>query len=281
LPPLIFAVGGALPMPHARMTGTAWDRRREDYAYTRELDGPGWAWEFLRRNEQFRRDCRLNRVGHPAAIRHASGATLYRPRRRFLAAEKWGLELFANPDKTALETDIFWLTHLQSHAIQCQCYPTVTNEPDALSLEKFHVRRGILIGGENEHIAVRGTRCSASMVIGSGTLLFGKANVSFIHNGLTTSSRHYQTTLILNKMTSKLANSNRRTAQKYSKFFEYLIALDGRLAGLSYREIAIVLYGLNGVETTWSDDTRGYKSKVIRASKNGFKLMERGYLKLL
>jgi hypothetical protein len=119
------------------------------------------------------------------------------------------------------------------------------------------------------------------MVIGSGTLLFGKANVSFIHNGLTTSSRHYQTTLILNKMTSKLANSNRRTAQKYSKFFEYLIALDGRLAGLSYREIAIVLYGLNGVETTWSDDTRGYKSKVIRASKNGFKLMERGYLKLL
>lgn len=268
-------------MPHARMTGTAWDRRKEYYAYTRELDGPGWAWEFLRRNEAFRRDCRLNRAGHPIAIRHVSGATLYRPRRRFFAAEEWGLELFADPDKSALETDIFWLSHLQSHAVQCRCHPTVTSEPDALSLDKFRARRGILIGGDKEHIIVRGPRCSASMVIGSGTLLFGKASVAFIHNGLTTSSRHHQTMRILARMTTSSANNNRRKSHKDSKLLEYLIALDGRLAGFSYRDIAIILYGRKTVETTWSDDTRGYKSKVIRACRNGFQLMDRGYLKLL
>mgnify|MGYP003764624467 CR=1 FL=1 len=86
---------------------------------------------------------------------------------------------------------------------------------------------------------------------------------------------------ILANMTSKRANNNRRPAQKNGKLLEYLIALDCRLAGLSYREIAIILYGRKTVETTWSDDTRGYKSKVIRACKNGFKLMNRGYLKLL
>ena len=45
-------------MPHARKTGTAWDRKREDYAYTRELEGTGWAWEFLRRNASYRDDFR-------------------------------------------------------------------------------------------------------------------------------------------------------------------------------------------------------------------------------
>lgn len=268
-------------MPHARMTGTAWDRRKEDYAYTRELDDPGWAWEFLRRNEAYRRDCHLNRVGHPIAIRHVSGATLYRPQRRFLAAEEWGLELFANPDKTALETDIFWLSHLQSHAVQCQCHPAVSEAPGALSLDMFKGRRGILIGFDKEHIIVRGPCCSASMVIGCGTLLFGKASVAFIHNGLTTSSRHYQTMRILVQMTTSSANNNRPKSRKESKLLEYLIGLDGRLAGLSYREIAVILYGRKTVETYWSDDTRGYKSKVIRACKNGFKLKDKGYLKLL
>tara|TARA_R110001599_G_scaffold214247_5_gene412286 strand:- start:605 stop:1459 length:855 start_codon:yes stop_codon:yes gene_type:complete len=28
-------------------------KKLEDYAYTDKLDGPGWAWEFLRRNENF------------------------------------------------------------------------------------------------------------------------------------------------------------------------------------------------------------------------------------
>ncbi len=268
-------------MPHAQKTGTAWDRRKEDYAYTRELDRPGWAWEFLRRNEEFRRDCRMNRAGQPKAIQHVSGAALYRPRRRFLAAEAWGLELFADPNKTALEVDVFWFSNLKSNTVQCNCRQSNGNESHALSLDMFHGRRGILIGAVAEHIVVCGPRCSASMVIGSGTLLFGKANVAFIHNGLTTSSRHYQTTRILTKLTSKSANNNRRVPQKDSKLLEYLIALDGRLAGLSYREIAIILYGRKTVETTWSDDTRGYKSKVIRACKGGFKLMDRGYFALL
>ncbi len=27
-----------------------------DYNYTKRLDGPGWAWEFLRRNPDYRND---------------------------------------------------------------------------------------------------------------------------------------------------------------------------------------------------------------------------------
>lgn len=268
-------------MPHARKTGTAWDRRKEDYAYTRELDGPGWAWEFLRRNEDFRRDYRLNRAGIPVAIHHVSGATLYRPRRRFLAAQAWGLELFADPNKTALATDVFWLPHNCRHAVQCHCRPADGDASDAISLETLRGRHHVLVGPDNEHIVVSDAGCSASMVVGSGTMLFGKCIVSFVHKGLKTAQRHHETMRILAGMTTSSANNNRRNMHKDSKLLEYLIALDGRFASLSYRDIAIILYGRKTVETTWSDDTRGYKSKVIRACKNGFQLMDRGYLKLL
>tara|TARA_B100000315_G_scaffold247817_1_gene277047 strand:- start:722 stop:1528 length:807 start_codon:yes stop_codon:yes gene_type:complete len=37
------------------MTKTDW-RKKEDYAYTDDLDKQGWAWEFLRRNPEYRKD---------------------------------------------------------------------------------------------------------------------------------------------------------------------------------------------------------------------------------
>jgi Family of unknown function (DUF6499) len=40
-------------MPHANRSGTAWDRKIEDYLYLCQLGRPGLAWEFLRRNSQY------------------------------------------------------------------------------------------------------------------------------------------------------------------------------------------------------------------------------------
>ena len=66
-----------------------------------------------------------------------------------------------------------------------------------------------------------------------------------------------------------------------SKYRDYLLALDGRLAGRSYRDIAEVLYGSDTIGTTWADDTRGLKSKVRRAVDCGLALMNGGYRELL
>ncbi len=60
-----------------------------------------------------------------------------------------------------------------------------------------------------------------------------------------------------------------------------LIALDGRIAGRSYREIAIVLYGEARVAEEWSDIGRILKNRTIRAAKRGRALMQGDYVKLL
>jgi hypothetical protein len=66
-----------------------------------------------------------------------------------------------------------------------------------------------------------------------------------------------------------------------SKYFDYLVALDGHLAGRSYRDIAEVLYGTDRIGSYWTDDSRGYKSKVRRAVACGLALMNNGYRDLL
>ena len=60
-----------------------------------------------------------------------------------------------------------------------------------------------------------------------------------------------------------------------------LRALDGSLAGASYREIAVVLIGADRVQANWRDDNDHLKNRIRRAVQRGRILMNKGYLRLL
>jgi hypothetical protein len=61
----------------------------------------------------------------------------------------------------------------------------------------------------------------------------------------------------------------------------YLIALDGHLAGRSYREIAQVIYGVERVKDVWTSESQFLKDRVRRAVVRGIELMNGGYRDLL
>jgi hypothetical protein len=58
-------------------------------------------------------------------------------------------------------------------------------------------------------------------------------------------------------------------------------ALDGHLAGATYREIAEVLFGTARVPTGSSWKTHDLRGRTIRLVRRGLKLMRGGYLDLL
>ena len=268
-------------MPQVRKTGTAWELCLDDYAYTRGLDHAGWAWEFLRRNEDYQYYFRTNRAGHPVAIQHVSGATLYRPQRRFLEAEAWGLVLFADPEKSASEADIFWLPGLPTHSATCHARPANDNEIDVISLSKFKCRRAVLAGIDTEMISVKGLGKCINLMVKRGSLLFGDTVLSFFHEGLSTASRHFETMRILTQFSGETDDASSAVDSRHYKYLAYLVALDGHLAGRSYRDIAEVLYGSDRIGPYWTDDSRGYKSRVRRAVERGLALMNGGYRDLL
>lgn len=65
--------------------------RLSDYDHLRFLSRSRVAWEYLRRNPDYRRDWRLCAPGRPRPIPLADDTVLLRARRRFARAEAWGL----------------------------------------------------------------------------------------------------------------------------------------------------------------------------------------------
>ena len=60
-----------------------------------------------------------------------------------------------------------------------------------------------------------------------------------------------------------------------------LIALDGRQATASYRQIAIAMVGTARAKEAWSSASRALKDRVRRALAKGKELRDGGYLKLI
>ena len=60
-----------------------------------------------------------------------------------------------------------------------------------------------------------------------------------------------------------------------------LMALDLRLTGRSYRQIAIAIYGENAVQNDWNNPNQTMKNRLIRSVKRGSQMMNGGYRKLL
>jgi hypothetical protein len=268
-------------MPQVRKTGTAWELCLDDYAYTRRLDHAGWAWEFLRRNEDYHYDFRTNRAGHPVPIKHASGAIVLRLRRRVLAAERWGLHCFADPKKAAHEANVFWLADQLRSGVNCTLRFANDNELGALSLASFAGQRSVLVTPNDEHVVVTCNQVSAHMVVRNSTFLIGESVVTFEIIGLEEPAKSFEAIRTLRAMRSNQCAQSTFQDEYRSKYFDYLLALDGHLAGRSYRDIAEVLYGSEHVGPCWTDDSRGYKSKVRRAVERGLALMNGGYRDIL
>ena len=269
-------------MPQDQRLGTARDRRLCDYAYTRKLSALGWAWEFLRRNVDYQGDVGLNRAERPSVIQHESGATLYKLLRRSIAAEKWGLSFFADPNKSALQVVPFWLQELISDIAFCEAKVVNDNDIESLSLGSFAGRRAVLDNGKHEIVSIQQGVVSAYLVVTEGSLVKGKDCIlKFYHQGFKSAASHFETLKILLQLTREIAPYEPSNTLSDSKYRDYLVALDGRLAGRSYRDIAEVLYGSERVGEYWTDDTRGLKSKVRRAVESGLALMNGGYRDLL
>ncbi len=268
-------------MTQVRKTGTAWEVKLDDYTYTQGLDRPGWAWEFLRRNGRFAMDCRLSRAGAPTPIGHVSGATYLRSRRRFPRAESWGLLLFPDPIKTALEAPVFWLPEVLGHHVRATSCPIRSYADEAIGLEDFNCRREVLAVNGIEHVIVRHAQETARLSLEGLSFLHSKRRCVFHIEGLSQVSAAAETLQTLNRLRepAKLKETNRW--QPHQKWRDYLVALDGHLAGRSYRDIAEVLHGAERVKEVWTNDTRHLKDKVRRAVERGVELMKGDYRKLL
>lgn len=228
----------------------------EAYDYLSPLSPDRWAWEFLRRNEEFRRDAAcVNAEDISEKTAPCVDVRLLRPRTDQTLSERWGLIFMPDPERDAYHADAVWNRLAFPHQVEVNCRPRaldqrcelwdrsipicdITHITDMMGREYLLVRRnGVVVQLCCTGISLLGLepvkmQLTISDVDGyDHRVKLQKAAFEIYGDG------PHPPGPVWTKTTKVLRNC--------------LIALDGLEQGMSHREIAIVLYGSTRVEEDW------------------------------
>jgi len=251
------------------------------YEETKHHAGCDWAWEFLRRNHGYVSDWHFvagsDEGGHPDFKTMAA---------RFAALDagsKWALFFGDAPEKGAAEAEIFWDNNLCFNVITLFAFPAGSLAgAAAVDVKKVSGLQKVLVTADGH--------CHLLFKIGSRSVqicLLGRSSARSVHLladaivGLDLLSSGLKGIQDLNQLlTGNVISSRYFSEVNDHRLRRILRAVDGRQAGASYREIAVVLFGANRVKRDWSNGDH-LKNHVRRLVKRGEALVGGGYRRFL
>ncbi|WP_441254207.1 DNA -binding domain-containing protein [Bradyrhizobium sp. 613_E4_N2_2] len=243
-------------------------------------DGSDWAWEFLRRNEDYAKDWRCSVPQRLPCITLIDGTKLLRLPRRFPRAEKWGLHAFANPTLDAAQTPVFWHASALKRVVRLKATrPTGEDKSGAMTLADFKVDRRAVIDAEGVPLVLlKGGGVHIPLEIhGLRALTLPFAPVFELHDLADLSA---QTDLLkqLKRFTEQGFQASQRSPFANDERLQHaLIALDESRRGKTYREIAITIFGEKKVTEEWRSHSQFLKDRTRRLVAKGNELMRGGY----
>jgi hypothetical protein len=233
------------------------------YLYVLHLDGPSLAWEYLRRNADYRRDWLRNRH-YPESVSH------------------WGLRLLEDPDMDARDAHPTWFP---DHDTVAQLYPDADPPPDADLFEFWHIpgHKQLIHDGHRLILVVRLPGCCVRLAF-APTLADGMGYIYGVRACQNPCQRYRALAGELGKLqtasdATPTAVAKPRPSPSSLLELHTLQALDGTLAGASLRTIADVLFGTDAVADGWHADG-DLRARVRRLVLRGKKLMRGGYRRL-
>jgi len=233
------------------------------YLYVLHQGGPALAWEYLRRNPDYRRDW------------------LHR-RRRPDTAHRWGLRLLEDPDLDARDAHPVWFP---DHDGVIQLYPDDDPPPDADAFEFWNVpgRKHLIHDGKRLMLTAQWPGCCVRLTL-TPSMADGMAYLYAIR-GCTTPCARYRALAAgldaLSTATGAAPAAATRSRPTHAAVLELhtLQALDATLAGASLREVAEGLFGVDAVAADWHKDS-ALRARVRRLVRRGDALMRGGYRRL-
>lgn len=233
------------------------------YLYILHLDGPALAWEYLRRNPDYRLDW-LDRHRHPGA------------------AHRWGLRLLEDPALDARDAHPAWLS---DHDAAVQLHPDADPPPDAAAFAFWHIpgRKHLIHDGKRLVLVAGWPGCAMRLVL-APDLEDGMAFLYAVRASATPGARYrvFAATLdALAAATNIMPVVTTRSRPTSTALLELhtLQALDATLAGASLREVAQGLFGVDAVVADWHADS-ALRARVRRLVRRGDTLMRGGYRRL-
>ena len=224
------------------------------YLFVLWLDALALAWEYLRRNP----DYRLDWLRHHRRLQAAQQA-----------AQRWGLRLLEDPALDARDAHPAWLPG--SDAV-VQLYPDADPPLDAAAFAFWHIpgHKHLLHDGKGLALIARSPGRCLRFALAPG-LEDGMAVAYAHHGGAAAPARGHA-------RGAALANARPRPSHSALLELHTLQALDAALTGASLRDVAEGLFGVDAAAGWYSDG--GLRSKVRRLTRRGDALMRGGYRRL-
>ncbi len=234
------------------------------YLYVLHLDGPALAWEYLRRNPEYRRVWQRHR------------------RRQQHEAHRWDLRLLEDPARDARDAHPDWFP---DPASVVQVYPDADPADDALLFQLWHIpgRKQLMHDGKRLVLTTQLVDRKLRMAI-SPALEDGMAYAYAVRAGCQLRERWRAIEAELAMLDAAIAHRTAIAAGRPGRtsmlHMRTLQALDGTLAGASQRGVAEVLFGITTVAERWYDDS-DLRAQVRRLIRRGQTLMGGEYRRLL
>ncbi|MEM7569439.1 MAG: DUF2285 domain-containing protein [Pseudomonadota bacterium] len=235
----------------------------------------GWAWAFLRRNADYRRDY----------LQWLSGDK--KPKN---IAERWGLLAFADPELDAIASNVFWSPHLLLGALRVSFEPLKpprfskadTGSRIVLSRLNCHMRtletengsHHIRLGGDTFWIQLY---CpSPPAQVDQAQLVVSLADFTNGHRVLDTAAHLFA--LHRARGRSLPVQSRAKQALRLSRMLRvhYICS-----AGGTYRDAAVALYGAEKVVAEWGASGRCSRDQIRRLFRRSAYYIGGGYRDLL
>lgn len=186
------------------------------------------------------------------------------------------------PDRDATAATVFWRPEACSHVLPVTAVPADSSAP--FSLESLHLPTALLVLPDgSQHLLARDHGRSLQLAVQGLTLL---ESVSLRTNAVF-DRRQVRARLAALESLNALISTQRfpdhlfPVDPKSRRLRHVLQALDGFLAGATYRDIAVALLGEARVLADWSDARRHLFDQVRRAVQRGRYLMNGGYRNFL
>lgn len=258
--------------------------------YLKSLPTTRLAWEFLRRNPAYIDDHKRHQEGALSRRFDDNDLEILRLTRSEPEAEKWGLAFFASPSHNALTAPAFWTEKVSPHVVSVDVSLREPGDPISMinrlvDLRLFGCRRIHLTDADgSEHLLLlRGKRVVQLRCFGH-SLLDDRVKLRFMLDGFGDIDAKFKTIKRLSNLYLTYTGSEEKTdgwTQTKLQLRDALIALDVHLAGGSYHEMAVAIYGKEQVKREASGPSSAIKSRMQRLRKSGINRMNGGYLDLM
>jgi hypothetical protein len=159
---------------------------------------------------------------------------------------------FANPALTALQARHVWLPEAGTSALPARARPAAGES--SVYLPALPGLEHILIDSRNrQHVVLRANGAALQLMIEGADVTVGPVAVTFLVPGLGAIGRASQHLATLRRILAPASQGPAvpRWTGTTRKLRDALVAVDGRAAGASYREIAVVLHDVEYVDRNW------------------------------